>query len=120
MKDNDSITCSRNKDLTLQEREIIEKFHQDGVSAAKISDILKRGKNTVSRELRFNSIDGIYNAKKAQKTYEKRLKEGFKKTSRTLKNHENYSIITLNSLSKKIDSLESHLEIILDYIKELR
>jgi len=55
--------------LSFEERFCIESMYCAGVMVRTIAEVLKRSPNTVSREIRKNSVKGVYTAEKArQKT----------------------------------------------------
>lgn len=54
------------KRITYSQRKIIEKLRNEGLSYLKIAQTLNLGKTSIVDEVHRNSIDGIYNAKKAQ------------------------------------------------------
>jgi IS30 family transposase len=54
------------KQLSFEERFVIEKLFNSDVPIREIATFLKRSPNTISRELCRNMVNGIYNAKKAQ------------------------------------------------------
>ena len=59
--------------LSFEERFVIEKMYVGGSVLTRIAEFLKRSVNTVSREIRKNSVNGIYSADKARhKAYAKR------------------------------------------------
>jgi IS30 family transposase len=59
--------------LSFEERFVIEKMYSGGSDMTKIAEFLKRSVNTISREIRKNSVEGIYTAEKARhKAYAKR------------------------------------------------
>jgi len=58
--------------LTTKERCCIVHFIELGWSLNKIAKELNRSTSTISREIKRNSIYGIYQANKAQEVYEKR------------------------------------------------
>lgn len=59
--------------LSFEERFVIEKMYIGGSVLTRIAEFLKRSVNTVSREIRKNSVEGIYTAEKAKhKAYAKR------------------------------------------------
>lgn len=60
--------------LTLEERELTMKYQAMGYSISRIAILLHRNKSTVSRELKRNSVNGIYLPSAAQKAYLKRRK----------------------------------------------
>jgi IS30 family transposase len=51
--------------LSFEERFVIEKLYVAGSAIRRISEFLNRSVNTISREIRKNMVDGIYDAKKA-------------------------------------------------------
>ena len=54
------------KRITYSQRKKIEKLRNEGLSYLKIAQTLNLGKTSIVDEVHRNSIDGIYNAKKAQ------------------------------------------------------
>jgi IS30 family transposase len=52
--------------LSFEERFVIEKLYTAGSAIRKIAEFLGRSVNTISREIRKNSTDGIYEAHKAK------------------------------------------------------
>lgn len=61
------------KHLSFEERFVIETLLKKNTSIRAIATILERSPNTISREIKKNSTQGIYDAKKAQhKAYVKR------------------------------------------------
>ena len=58
--------------LTLEEREMIMKYHVMGYSISGIAALLHRNKSTISRELKRNSVDKEYIPSIAQSLYQKR------------------------------------------------
>lgn len=52
--------------LSFEERFVIEKLYCAGSAIRKIAEFLNRSVNTISREIRKNSINGIYDAEKAK------------------------------------------------------
>ena len=59
--------------LSFEERFVIEKLYQAGSAVRRIAEFLNRSVNTISREIRKNSVRGIYTAEKAKhKAYTKR------------------------------------------------
>lgn len=52
--------------LSFEERFVIEKMYCGGASVRNIAGLLSRSVNTVSREIRRNSVHGAYDAKKAK------------------------------------------------------
>jgi len=59
--------------LSFEERFCIEKMYQFGSSMRNIAEFLSRSVNTISREITKNSVDGIYDSKKAShKAYARR------------------------------------------------
>jgi len=54
------------KQLSYEERFAVEKLFRANVAIREIATFLKRSPNTISRELRRNMVNGVYNAKKAQ------------------------------------------------------
>jgi len=59
--------------LSFEERFVIEKLYCAGLAIRRISEFLGRSVNTISREIRRNSVNGIYDAEKAKhKAYSKR------------------------------------------------
>jgi IS30 family transposase len=53
--------------LSFEERFLIDKLHSVAVAIREIAKFLKRSPNTVSREIRKNSVKGEYEAEKANK-----------------------------------------------------
>jgi len=60
------------KQLTISERETISQMRFAGASKASIAKALGRSRSTITRELKRNSIDGIYSAIQAQSLANKR------------------------------------------------
>lgn len=61
------------KQLSSEERFTIEKLWSADIAVRRIAEFLGRSPNTISRELRHNMVQGVYNAKKAhQKRYQRR------------------------------------------------
>lgn len=59
--------------LSFEERFVIEKLYCSGSAIRRIADFLSRSVNTISREIKRNSVKGIYTAEKArQKSSAKR------------------------------------------------
>lgn len=59
--------------LSFEERFLIEKMYRAGSALRNIAEFLDRSVNTVSREIRKNCVDGIYDSKKAShKAYARR------------------------------------------------
>ena len=59
--------------LSFEERYVIEKLFLGGSAVRRIAEFLGRSVNTISREIRKNSVKGIYTAEKAkQKTSARR------------------------------------------------
>ena len=52
--------------VVFEERFVIEKMYHQGVFIRRIAEILGRSPNTISREIRTNSVSGVYSAIKAQ------------------------------------------------------
>jgi transposase, IS30 family len=52
--------------LSFEERFAIEKMYCGGFAVRKIADFLKRSVNTISREIRKHSVNGVYDAVKAK------------------------------------------------------
>ena len=61
------------KQLSFEERFTIEKLWSADVGVRRIAEFLGRSPNTISRELRYNMVHGVYDARKAhQKRYQRR------------------------------------------------
>jgi IS30 family transposase len=61
--------------LSYEDRVIIGTLYKAGVSARSIASLLERSPNTIARELKEKTVNGIYDAKKAQhKTYWRRYR----------------------------------------------
>lgn len=59
--------------LSFEERFVIEKLYHAGSAVRRIAELLGRSANTISREIKKNSIKGTYTANKARhKSYAKR------------------------------------------------
>lgn len=59
--------------LSFEERFVIEKLYSVGVLIRKIAEFLDRSPNTISSEIKRNSVNGVYEADKAKrKAYAKR------------------------------------------------
>lgn len=61
--------------LSFEERFVIERLHRAGSAMRRIAEFLGRSVNTISREVKRNSVEGIYTAEKAKhKSYVQRWK----------------------------------------------
>jgi IS30 family transposase len=52
--------------LSFEERFVIEMLYQAGSSVRSVAKLLSRSVNTVAREIRRNSVNSVYDAKKAE------------------------------------------------------
>lgn len=66
-----------NRTITFEERKIIQKLFDDGLSSYKIATFLNRGKNSINVEIRRSGGRASYNAENAQKLSEKRHAERY-------------------------------------------
>lgn len=53
------------KHLSFEERFVIEKLHRVDTEIRRIAEFLSRSPNTVSREIKKNTVGGIYPSRKS-------------------------------------------------------
>jgi IS30 family transposase len=103
--------------LTLDERKVIHKLINEGISLSQIAIKLKRGKNTVIHEVRINGGRHLYDAIQAQKASDKRLVDKANKTAATC---DSLHAEKKEKENTRIANIEMQIEILIDVVKELR
>jgi transposase, IS30 family len=88
------------KQLNKEERFVIEKMKEQGYSLRKIATVLGRSPNTVAREIKVNSTNGIYNSKKAHHKHVYRRKYSKFQAMKVVSS--SYSNRVIELLQKKI------------------
>lgn len=96
------------KDITFEERQLIEKYLNEGLSIHKIGRLINRSISTVCVEIRKNcEEDGSYISEKA---HEKKYKR--------MQNRNNVPTVYL--LNKKLEMMNEHLNIILETLQKIQ
>ena len=95
------------KYLSLEERELIEKYIKEKFTGNQIAFLLKRSQNCINREIKINGGRVFYNASQASVN------------SRMLKRKKNKNLLG-EKLKDRIESLEMQMEILTDEIKKVR
>lgn len=102
--------------LTFNERQIIQDLLGWKLSPSKIAKKLNRTRRCILMEILKNTIDGPYNAEQAHNASYVRRKAAVRKA---VEEKQFNALGEKEKLLQRISSLEMHVEIILDQLKEL-
>lgn len=108
-------TNMKAKDLTLEERKVIEKMLKLGHSCSAISKMLGRGKNTVVAEVRRNGGPDVYTAAKGEKYNANSKIRRKEKLIKAMKDNPN---ITSGLWHKKLASEIGLMKVQIDILQE--
>jgi len=101
--------------LTFEERQKIEYGLKTGCTYGEIGVLLNRAKATIEQEVRRNDGRNGYNAQKAQERRTEILNRVKLNSGKNKFNKDQHSIWErIKNVEKKLEIIESHLEIILD------
>ena len=110
---------SRKGILNLEERQIIEQMLTERYPHAKIAELLDRGQSHISREIRNQSVNGLYNAIYAEEKSKENRKRSAKRISQIKKELREKRDVSYSTLKVRVENLEMQIEILTDTIKEL-
>lgn len=102
------------KQLTLEERRLIEKYIKMGISFNQQARMIGRSNYTIADEIRRNGGRENYCAEKAQeRAVVMRGRSSSNSQSKVYKGR-------IDKLETRVDSLEMQIEILMDLIKEIK